>query len=175
MVGASAQGAVNMTELVASGVSAKVLAQLEAQGLPFKRSMKLDMPDFPSDITLVEDADLMVMASKYMENMNFLRTQAACSEIAEVEADALYEEAVSQGLLNKTTGKPTEKATILKAQVLTDPTVKDLSDAASYAHAYHKMIRTILENIERYYQLVSRELTRRTSSNKSPQWNRYVP
>lgn len=164
-----------MTELSATGMSERVLKQLEEQGLPFKRSMKLEMPDFPEDITLVDDADLMVMASKYMENMNFLRTQAACSEIAEVEAEALYDEAISKGLLEKTTGKATEKATLLRAQVTTDPAVKDLGEAAKYAHAYHKMIRTILENIERYYQLVSRELTRRTSTGKTPQWNRYAP
>lgn len=164
-----------MTELVATGVSEQVLKQLEEQGLPFKRSLKLELPDFPSDITLVDDVELMSMASKYIENMNFLRTQAACAELAELEAETLYSDAVNAGLLSKTTGKASEKATLLRAQVDGDPAVRELADAYSYARAYHKMIRTILDNIERYYSLTSRELTRRTSTSRVTGFNRYAP
>jgi DNA mismatch repair ATPase MutS len=165
----------SVTELVATGVSERVLKQLEEQGLPFKRSLKLELPDFPTDITLVDDVELMSMASKYIENMNFLRTQAACAELAELESETLYKDAVGAGLLSKTTGKASEKATLLKAQVDSDPVVRELADAYSYARAYHKMIRTILDNIERYYSLTSRELTRRTSTSRVTGFNRYAP
>ena len=176
MVGVIASDAEDtMTDLVATGVSEQVLKQLEEQGLPLKRSLKLELPDFPSDITLVDDTELMGMASKYIENMNFLRTQAACAELAEMEAEAFYSEAVNSGLLSKTSGKASEKATLLRAQVEAEPLVKELSDAYSYARAYHKMIRTILDNIERYYSLTSRELTRRTSSGRVTGFNRYAP
>jgi hypothetical protein len=164
-----------MTELVATGISAQVLRQLEEQGLPLKRSLNLELPDFPSDITLVDDTELMSMASKYIENMNFLRTQAACAELAELESETLHKDAVGASLLSKTTGKASEKATLLKAQVDNDPVVRELSEAYAYARAYHKMIRTILDNVERYYSLTSRELTRRTSSSRVTGFNRYAP
>lgn len=164
-----------MTELVATGISAQVLKQLEEQGLPLKRSLKLELPDFPADITLVDDTELMSMASNYIENMNFLRTQAACAELAELESETLHKDAVGAALLSKTTGKASEKATLLKAQVDSDPVVRELSDAYAYARAYHKMIRTILDNVERYYSLTSRELTRRTSSGRVTGFNRYAP
>jgi hypothetical protein len=176
MVGVIANDAEDtMTELSATGISEQVLKQLEEQGLPFKRSLKLELPDFPSDITLVDDTELMGMASKYIENMNFLRTQAACAELAEMEAEAFYSESVNAGLLSKTSGKASEKATLLRAQVEAEPAVKALSDAYSYARAYHKMVRTYLDNIERYYSLTSRELTRRTSSGRVTGFNRYAP
>jgi hypothetical protein len=176
MVGVIANDAEDtMTELSATGISEQVLKQLEEQGLPFKRSLKLELPDFPNDITLVDDTELMGMASKYIENMNFLRTQSACAELAEMEAEAMYSEAVNAGLLSKSTGKASEKATLLRAQVEAEPAVKELSDAYSYARAYHKMVRTYLDNIERYYSLTSRELTRRTSSGRVTGFNRYAP
>lgn len=165
---------VTMTELVATGISEAVLAQLEAQGLPLKRSMKIELPDFPEDITLVDDNELMIMASKYMENMNFLRTQVACAAIAEAESENTLDDAIAQGLLSKTTGKTTEKAALLRASVLTDPVIKELADAKNYSHAYRKLLDTLLENTERYYSLTSRELTRRTSTGRSS-FNRYAP
>lgn len=163
-----------MTDLSASGISEVVLKQLESQGLPIKRSMNIDLPEFPQDITLVDDQELMVIASKYMENMNFLRTQVACAILAETEAESTHESALSQGLLDKTTGKATEKSTLLRASVLVDPVIKELAAAKLYAHAYRKLIETLLENTERYYSLTSRELTRRTSTGRTS-FNRYVP
>ena len=48
MPGDSVQDAEDtMTELVATGISEEVLKVLESQGLPIKRSMKLELPDFP--------------------------------------------------------------------------------------------------------------------------------
>ena len=163
-----------MSEIVATGISEIVLQQLESQGLPLKRSMNIQPPEFPADITLVDDQELMVMAGKYMENLNFLRTQVACANLAELEATNSYDLEVAKGLLMKTTGKSTEKAVMLKAAVATDEYIMVLDKAKNYAHAYRKLLETALENLERSYSLTSRELTRRTSSSRM-MGNRFVP
>ena len=70
-------------------------------------------------------------------------------------------------MLGKTTGKTTEKSIMLRAHVLTDPEMQELSRNRLQAQAYHKMLKTTLDNLERSYQLTSRELTRRTSVLKA--------
>ena len=47
---------------------------------------------------------------------------------------------------------------------ITDPEIVELSTAKMYAYAYRKMLETTMDNLERYYSLTSRELTRRTSA-----------
>jgi hypothetical protein len=57
-----------MISIVATGVSDEVMKILEAQGMPVRRSLDIDAPMFPKDITVVDDQELMVLATKYMEN-----------------------------------------------------------------------------------------------------------
>ena len=151
----------------ATGISADVIKILEAQGLVIKQNLDLEMPPFPKDITSVDDQELMTLASKYMENFNFMRTQVACAALAEMEAETKYSTAEAKAFLNKTNGKSTEKATMLKSAVITDPEIVELQQAKMHAYAYRKMIETMQDNIERNYSLVSRELTRRTSAMRN--------
>jgi len=156
-----------MVNLVAEGISEAVLKVLEGQGLPIRRQLDLDIPDFPKDITAVDDQQLMRLATVYMENYNFMLTQVACAELAVVESKNKHDKAEAKAMLSKTTGKSTEKAGMLMASVSTDPEIEQLSDAVLFSNAYHKLLKTTLDNLERYYQLTSRELTRRTSVLKS--------
>ena len=153
-----------MINIVATGVSNEVMKILEAQGMPVRRSLDIDAPMFPRDITVVDDQELMVLATKYMENYSFMRTQVACAALAELEAENAYSSAEAKAFLSKTTGKTTEKATMLKAAVITDPEIEELAKIKMYAYAYRKMLETTMDNLERYYSLTSRELTRRTSA-----------
>ncbi len=153
-----------MINIVATGVSDEVMKILEAQGMPVRRSLDIDAPMFPKDITVVDDQELMVLATKYMENYSFIRTQVACAALAEMEAENAYSTAEAKAFLSKTNGKTTEKATMLKAAVITDPEIEELAKAKMYAYAYRKMLETTMDNLERYYSLTSRELTRRTSA-----------
>jgi hypothetical protein len=153
-----------MINIVATGVSDEVMKILEAQGMPVRRSLDIDVPMFPRDITVVDDQELMVLATKYMENYSFMRTQVACAALAELEAENAYSSAEAKAFLSKTNGKTTEKATMLKAAVITDPEIEELAKVKMYAYAYRKMLETTMDNLERYYSLTSRELTRRTSA-----------
>jgi len=155
-----------MFKLEATGVSEEIIGVLEKQGLAVRKTLDLDMPDFPDDITLVDDQELMVMASKYMENYNMMRTQTACAQIAELEAENAYDLAEARALLSTSSGKSTEKAGLLKAAVLAQPDIQEKLKTKSYTYAYRKLMETTQDNMERYYGLVSRELTRRTSSDR---------
>ena len=148
-----------MIKIIATGISDEVMKVLEAQGLPVRRNLDIDAPPFPKDITVVDDQELMVLATKYMENYSFLRTQVACAALAELEAENAYSTAEAKAFLSKTNGKST-----LKAAVNVDPEIVELSTAKLYAYAYRKMLETTMDNLERYYSLTSRELTRRTSA-----------
>jgi len=156
-----------MIKLHTTGVTEEVLKVLEAQGLPVRRQLDIEIPPFPHDITMVDDQELMMLATKYMENYSFIRTQVAAAALAEMEAENAYTTAEAKALLSKTTGKSTEKATMLKSAVMTDPEMVELSAAKMNTYAYRKMLETMQDNLERYYSLTSRELTRRTSSMRS--------
>lgn len=156
-----------MINLNVQGTVEEVMQVLEAQGMPVKRNLDVDMPAFPKDVTAVDDQTLMELATKYMENYNFMLTQVACAELAYTEAENAFKLAESKATLLLTTGKTTEKANMLKAQVMTEPAIKDKSDELFKLQVYHKLLKTTLDNLERYYQLTSRELTRRTSVLKA--------
>jgi len=153
-------------DLIAAGVGDSMLKVLESQGLPVRRSLNIDVPTFPTDVTAVDDKVLMELARAYMENYNFLITQVACAELAVTEAENLYDHEEAKLLLLKSSD-PKLKATAIKAMILTDPDMQTMFSGLMQAKAYHKLLKTMQDNLERYYQLTSRELTRRTSSMKS--------
>lgn len=152
-----------MSELITTGIAEEIMQVLERQGMPIKRTLNMDIPPFPRDITMVDDQELMALSTHYMENFNFMRTQVACAELAELELENEYNIAEAKALLTKTSGKSTEKSTMLKALVITDDAIAKLSKDKMYAHAYRKMLQTVLDGLEKNYQLTSRELTRRTN------------
>jgi hypothetical protein len=155
-----------MISIVTTGISEDIIGVLEAQGLPVRRNLNLDIIPFPNDITSVDDQELMELARCYMENYNFMLTQVACAELAVTEADNLYDTTEAEMLLSKSSD-PKVKATTVKAMIITDPIMKDLANNLLRAQAYHKLLKTTMDNLERYYQLTSRELTRRTSVLKA--------
>jgi hypothetical protein len=155
-----------MSELIAAGISAEIMNVLEAQGLPVRTSLDLDIPSFPQDVTLLDDQDLMMLAAKYMEHYNFVSTQVAIAAVAEMEAEDAFDYAHSRALLQTSTGKSTEKAVMLKAAVMLDDEVTTLRNRKMHAYAYRKMLETTQSSLERYYYLTSRELTRRTHGDK---------
>lgn len=163
-----------MSELIATGAAEQMLHVLEGQGLPVRKSLNLDIPPFPADITTVDDQELMILAAKYMENYNFVSTQVACAAIAELEAENLYEYEHSKRMIEKTTGKTTEKSIMLKAIVAVESDISNLVNRKTYAYAYRKMLETMKEGLERYYYLVSREITRRGHGDRM-KTNRFTP
>ena len=94
-----------MIKLVTTGITDDIIDILERQGLPMRQVLDMSIPNFPDDVTLMDDQDLMVLASKYMENYNMVRTQVSCAQIAELEAENDYDFCEAQALLKLSTGK----------------------------------------------------------------------
>jgi hypothetical protein len=156
-----------MISIIAEGVSLEIMDVLEQQGLKVRRSLDIDIPDFPEDITLVDDSELMDMASKYMENYNFLLTQVACAELAITEQEEQLDFKTAEMLITLSESGSKMTATLIKAHITTDTLIKSMSDRMLKAKAYHKLLKAMLDNAERSYQLTSRELTRRTAVFKT--------
>lgn len=152
-------------ELVTTGPSKEIIAVLESQGLPIKRKLDIDVMPFPKDITAVDDQELMLLARNYMENYNFMITQVACAELAVVELESALEFREAELLITLSSDKT--KATVVKASIAIDLDIVRMKKELMLAEAYQKLLKTMQDNLERYYQLTSRELTRRTSSMKS--------
>jgi hypothetical protein len=155
-----------MIKLVTNGISDDIIDILERQGLPMRQTLDMTVPNFPDDVTLLDDQDLMVLASKYMENYNMVRSQVSCAQVAELEAENDYDFCEAQALLRLSSGKSTEKAGLLKASVLVQEDIQQKLKVKNYAYAYRKLLETTQDNLERYYNLASRELTRRTSTDR---------
>lgn len=152
-----------MVELVVNGITADMLAVLEKQGLPINRSLNIELPTFPTDITGVNDQELMELSTKYMANYNFILTQVTCAELAVTEIDESLSFLEAKLLIEKTEANPKATATIIKASIAINDEVREIVSQLTHAKAYHKLLKTMQDNVERYYQLTSRELTRRTS------------
>lgn len=155
-----------MTKLHTTELTDSIFIILNNQGLPVKKDLSIAPPDFPEDITSVDDQALMSLARAYMENYNFLLTQVACAELALEELENKYDFETAQRVVLMADGRK-ETVTITKAKILISPEIQKLSTELLHSKAYHKLLKTTLDNLERYYQLTSRELTRRTSVLKA--------
>jgi len=155
-----------MTELHTTELTDAIFVILNQQGLPVKQNLEITPPDFPADVTSIDDQDLMALARAYMENYNFLLTQVACAELAVEEIENKYDIETAKLLVSLSTGSKAT-ATLIKAQILIEPEIQKLSTDLLHAKAYYKLLKTTLDNLERHYQLTSRELTRRTSVLKA--------
>lgn len=160
-------GAINvrgtkMLELKVVGYSEDLLALLESQGLKIKRTLDMDLPEIPEDITSIDAAELMHLAGQYIEYRAFLETQVAVAKNAETEAETQYEQLVNRKTLELSTGKSTEKATILKASVAVDPGVEKLHQNFLETHMYRFTLEAYLGKIDAYHWLINNEVKRRS-------------
>ena len=116
-----------MINIEAHGIGEKVIQTLEAQGIPIRRKLDIELPGLPDDITAVDDQELMRLANMYMQYYSFMLTQVTAAELAVLEVENEYDMAEAKAMLGKTTGKTTEKSIMLRAHVLTDPEMQELS------------------------------------------------
>jgi hypothetical protein len=160
-----------MLELKVDGYSELLLNLLNAQGLKIPRTLDMDVPELPDDITSIDAASLMHLASQYIEYRGFLETQVALAKNAETEAETSYDQLVNRKTLVLSTGKSTEKATILKASVATDPDVEKLHLVFLQVHMYRNTLEAYLDKIDAYHWLINSEVKRRSGYNAV---NRYT-
>ena len=66
-------------------------------------------------------------------------------------------------MIRNWTGAKGDRITLIKAQISSSKEIQELQHELDIKYAFRKLIETKTLNIERDSQLVSRELTRRTS------------
>lgn len=107
--------------------------------------------------------DLFVQLTQWTDH---LAGAHAVAVIDEREAERMVTQAESTAMIKNWTGtKGGDKVTVLKAQIATSPEVNKLYEELNSKYAHRKLIETLMLNVERDSQVVSRELTRRTSDS----------
>ena len=151
-----------MLDLKVEGYSKDVLDLLDNQGLKIIRHLDMDLPEMPEDITAIDASSLMHLASQYIEYRGFLETQVALAKNAELETETYYDQIVNRKTLELSTGKSTEKATILKAAVSNDSGVEQLHYKFLEAQMYRNTLESYLDKIDAYHWLINSEVKRRS-------------
>lgn len=153
-------------------VSGSALDALRAQGLGAPVRPEYEIPRLPHELTEVIDEDLMVLYSELTAYADFVAVQVSCAQIDERALEKSLSALENRKML-RSEGKSENRVTFARAQVAVDPEVVDLKQRLEEAYAYRKLIEAMAANIERDTALVSRELTRRTSTanRRSTRWS----
>lgn len=158
--------------LITGAQSEDALDLLRSQGLKVHDKPPYDIPVIPTDLTETADEDLMVLFSKLTAYADFISVQVSCAQVDERSLEKRLSSMESIKMLTSG-GKSENRVTFARAQVATDPEVIEVKDDIERAYAYRKLIESMASNIERDAALVSRELTRRTSTvnRRSGRWS----
>lgn len=145
-----------------------VLVQtLESLGLNIVKP-SIEVGHLPSDITTLSSEQL---GEKFTVLTAWADYAASTLAVAQIEERAVQRklELLENTLLVTKLGSATksERVTLVKAQIATDPEVVRLSQEHEEKYAYRKLVEVMLNNYERDIALVSRELTRRSNDLRS--------
>jgi hypothetical protein len=131
-------------------------------------------PSLPSDITAVSSVDLMNLFVHLTEFTNYAATQEAFAVIDEKHAEAVAADKHNQ-LMSRADSSDSRsgRVTFQKIQASSDPAYLQLRAKADIASAYRTLLRSMMESLDRDLKVVSREITRRTSSteHRSNRWS----
>lgn len=147
-----------------AGHSEEYIDQLAKQGLVIEKSVNIDLPQLPPDISALSDGELMALFSKLTAFTNFLTTQLSCAEIDERRAEKALNAIEDEALIREHTSKSSkDTVTFLKTKISSDPNIIKFREIYEAKYAYRKLIDSMADNASRDAALVSRELTRRTA------------
>jgi len=144
-------------------VSRDVLASLNELGFSLTVKPDYDIPVLPRDITELDDEGLMDLFVQFTQWNDHLSGAQALSIINEREAQRNLDNAEAASMLSNWTGTKGDRITLIKAQIASSKDIQDLQHELDIKYAFRKLIETRTLNVERDSQVVSRELTRRTS------------
>lgn len=154
-----------MPDLRMSDASEKAAADLKGQGFRVATRPLVDkIPKLPKDITSLHDENLMQLFSEFTSWVDYLSVQVSCAQVDERAAQKALDLAEANAMISGWVGGRDARVALAKAKLATDPKVISLSEALDDAHSYRKLIETMANNLERDAALLSRELTRRTST-----------
>lgn len=145
-------------------LSNKAMDVLKELGFGLTPKPEFDIPTLPRDITELDDEGLMDLFVQFTQWNDHLSGAQAISIINEREAQRELDKAEAAAMLQNWTGaKGGDRITIVKAQIAASESIQELQYELDTKYAFRKLIETRALNVERDSQVVSRELTRRTS------------
>jgi hypothetical protein len=144
-------------------ISRDVLAAVNELGFSLTAKPEYNIPDLPRDITELDDEGLMDLFVQFTQWNDHLAGAQAIAVINEREAQRALDNAEASSMLSNWTGAKGDRITLIKAQIAASKEIQDLQHELDVKYAFRKLIETRTLNVERDSQLVSRELTRRTS------------
>jgi hypothetical protein len=158
--------------LITKYQSSSALDAIKGQGINVPNKPDYTIPSLPVDLTEVGDEDLMVLYGKLTAYADFITVQVSCAQIDERAMERRLANMEATKMLGSS-GKSENRVTFARAQVATDPEVLTAKTDIEEIHAYRKLVEALANNIERDAALVSRELTRRTSTvnRRSARWS----
>jgi hypothetical protein len=127
-----------------------------------------DMVKLPPDITVLSSEQLAEMFTILTGWADYIATQLANAQIQERTLEKKLDRKVASLLVEKMGAKEKgDRVTLVKAQISMDEEVQDLEDRHHQSYVQRKAWEVMLQNQERDTTLVSREITRRTSDQRS--------
>jgi hypothetical protein len=153
--------------------SEQALAEVEKTGMYLPYKPKYDIPQLPDDVTDLIDEQLMELFGQFTAWSDFIAAQVACAQIDERAAQRVLDYAEAGAMVSGWAGKGADRVSVAKAQKLLDPDVKRIAEDLDAKHAYRKLVEVIATNLDRDTNLLSRELTRRTS-DRAPRKARWA-
>ena len=144
-------------------ISRDVLAAVNELGFSLTPKPEEDIPTLPRDITELDDDGLMDLFVQFTQWNDHLAGAQAIAIINEREAQRALDNAEASAMLKNWTGTKGDRVALIKAQIANTVEIQDLQRDLDVKYAFRKLIETRTLNVERDSQLVSRELTRRTS------------
>lgn len=144
-------------------LSRKVTESLLELGFTLSPKPKYEIPELPRDITMLDDEGLMDLFVQFTQWNDHLSGIRAVAVINEREAERALDTREAQLMLAAWAEGSKQTVTLQKAALAANPEIVSLKDEVDTKYAYRKIIETRAETVERDSQVVSRELTRRTS------------
>lgn len=154
-----------MGNLKVGKASREAIDRLSLQGLNLPVSPRGSIPRLPEDITSLGDSDLMDMFVLFTTWSDFIGVQVACAQVDEKASQRALDlaEVSSYARSANNGGRVTDN----KAKAASDPQVISANTDLEEKYAYRKLIEALQASVERDSALISREITRRTSTSSN--------
>jgi hypothetical protein len=155
-------------------VSEKAFQEIVAQGLDLPEKPVSGLPKLPDSLTNMSDVELMESYAEFVAWSDYTTSQVAAAAIDERAAQANLDAKEAEVMLREWTGKTGDRVTLQKAKAAADPEIIEARKAVDERYAYRKLAESIATAMERNAQMLSRELTRRTSFEKTTTRGRHL-
>lgn len=150
-----------MTTYIVSPNGESALAKVLDQGFKLPESPgKDDQPALPHNLEDMDDTALMEEFSLFTAWADYASAQVGLAVIKEREAELELEWQIS---LHYSDASPKKAVTLTKAEALQNTDVYEARKEYEEAYAYRRVVSDLADRYERDANVLSRELTRRTS------------